>query len=231
VIARLLGAFLAMASVAAPAPASDELRQALDRQDRGAIEQIVARLQDALSKSPESADANYKYAFASSHLAQAAMELGDRKGSSATARAALDAARKAVALKPDSAEYHRILGTLCGQAIPGNPLIGLKFGGCARDEVNKAVELDPKSSLAWLSRGVGNYYLPATFGGGADKALADFKKAIELDPKSAEAHLWLGIALRKLGRNSEARAELEQSLKLNPNRLWTQQQLEKTPDK
>ena len=59
---------------------------------------------------------------------------------------------------------------------------------------------------AYVSRGVGNYYLPAAFGGGPEVALKDFQKAIQLDPKLAEAHLWMGIALRKLNRNGEARA-------------------------
>jgi tetratricopeptide (TPR) repeat protein len=205
--------------------------QALDRQDRAAAERIVAQLQEALAKSPESPQAHYRFALASSQLAQIAMELGDRSGSSAVARAAINPAKRAVELQGNSAEYHRVLGTLCGQAIPGNILNGMKYGGCARDAVNKAVEMDPKSSLAWLSRGIGNYYMPAAFGGGADKAVADFKKAIDLNPKSADAHLWLGIALRKLGRNAEARASLEKSLKLSPGRNWTRQQLEKTPAK
>jgi Flp pilus assembly protein TadD len=78
---------------------------------------------------------------------------------------------------------------------------------------------------------VGNYYLPASFGGGADIALKDIDKAIELSGTYAEAHLWRGIALRKLGRNAEAHASIEKSLKLNPARVWAKQQLEKTPAK
>jgi Flp pilus assembly protein TadD len=76
---------------------------------------------------------------------------------------------------------------------------------------------------------VGNYYLPSALGGGEDSAVRDFRKAIELDPKSADARLWLGLALRKLHRNAEARQALSRSLELNPNRIWTKQQLEKTP--
>jgi Flp pilus assembly protein TadD len=78
---------------------------------------------------------------------------------------------------------------------------------------------------------VGNYYLPPAFGGGPQLAIRDFQKAIQLDPKSAEAHLWLGIALRKVGRNTEARTEIQRSLELNSNRLWARQQLDKTPPK
>jgi Flp pilus assembly protein TadD len=76
---------------------------------------------------------------------------------------------------------------------------------------------------------VGNYYLPASFGGGVEPALRDFRKAIELEPSLAEAHLWLGVALRKAEKNAEAKAAFKRSLELNPARVWAKQQLEKTP--
>ena len=66
-------------------------------------------------------------------------------------------------------------------------------------------------------------------GGGFDLAVKDFRKAIELDAKDSEAWLWLGLALRKENQNAEAHKALAKSLELNPNRLWTKQQLDKTP--
>ena len=141
----------------------------------------------------------------------------------------MDAATKAVGLKPDSAEYQRILGTLCGQMISSNSLAGLKYGKCALDSVDKAIELDPKSSMAYLSHGVGNYYLPQALGGGIELAIKDFRKAIELNPKNADAWLWLGVALRRSNQPGEAQKAFAQSLTLNPNRVWTRQQLDKTP--
>ena len=99
-------------------------------------------------------------------------------GKYAAAEAGIAAAQKAVSLKPGNAEYHRLLGTLCGQVVPGNVLLAFKYGKCAQDSVNKAVELDPKSAIAYLSRGVGNYYLPAQFGGGPEQAIKDFEKAL-----------------------------------------------------
>ena len=113
--------------------------------------------------------------------------------------------------------------------ISSNGLAGLKYGKCALNEVNKAIELDPKSSEAYVSHGVGNYYLPAALGGGMELAIKDFQKAVELNPKSHEAYLWLGIALRKDNKPAEAHKALAKSLELNPNRVWTKQQLEKTP--
>ena len=141
----------------------------------------------------------------------------------------MTAAEKAVTLQPNVAEYHRLWGTLCAQVIPANVLLGLKYGRCAQDEVNKALQLDPKASANYLSHGVGNYYLPASFGGGVDAAIKDFQKAIELDPRSSDAHLWLGIALRKANRNAEGRKELQKALDLEPARVWAKQQLAKTP--
>jgi tetratricopeptide (TPR) repeat protein len=219
---------LAAALTTAPSP---ELEQARDRQDRPALERIASTYAVTAGKQSGDAQAQYNFARAQSYLAEVATELKDRNGGRAAAETGIKAAEKAVALKPAVAEYHRLLGTLCGQVIPANVLAGLKYGKCALDSINKAIEIDPKSAMAYVSRGVGNYYLPGAFGGGADIALKDFDKALEIDPKLAEAHLWRGITLRKLNRNSEAHAALTKSAQLNPARLWTKQQLEKTPPK
>jgi tetratricopeptide (TPR) repeat protein len=208
-----------------------ELEQARDRQDRAALERIAASYNTTAAKQSNDAQAQYIFAVAQSYLAEVATELKDKNGGRAAAEVGIKAAEKAVLLKPDIAEHHRILGTLCGQVIPANVLAGLKYGRCALDSINKAIELDPKSAIAYVSRGVGNYYLPAAFGGGPDVALKDFQKAIQLDSRLAEAQLWMGLTLRKLNRNAEARSAFGKSLQLNPDRIWTKQQLEKTPAK
>jgi tetratricopeptide (TPR) repeat protein len=211
------------------AVAANDLEKARDAQDRPALEAQIRELTEAAQKQNGDPNAQFRLALANSYLAEIAMEMRDKNLSREAAENGMRAAEKAVALNEDSAEYHRILGTLCGQVIPANVLLGIRYGKCALQEVNRAIELNPKSALAWVSRGVGNYYLPAQFGGGVDKAIRDFEKAIQLDPKLAEAHLWLGVALRKANRNAEARKALEKSLQLNPRRLWAKQQLEKTP--
>jgi tetratricopeptide (TPR) repeat protein len=158
------------------------------------------------------------------------MELRDKRKSESYAEAGMDAAQKAVAGGGGNAEYHRLLGELCGQVIPANPLFGaLKYGQCARDEIAKALQLDNKLALAYVSRGVGNYYLPSSMGGGVEVAMKDFDSAISLDSKLSEAYLWKGVTLRKANRNAEARQALQKALQLNPGRLWVKQQLDKTP--
>ena len=219
----------ALALTAALGAGRTAAERALDAQDRPALEKLAAQATAAADTRPQDAAAQYEAARTQSLLAQLALELGDKGLGKTAGETGIRAARRAVALKSNDADYRRILGTLCGQVIPANVLAGLKWGRCAMDEVNKALELAPKSSAAWMSRGVGNYYLPAAFGGGVDKAISDLRKATQLDAASPDAHLWLGIALRKAGRNAEARAAMERSLELNPDRKWARQQLEKTP--
>jgi tetratricopeptide (TPR) repeat protein len=209
--------------------AGADLEKARDSQDRGALDRLTVQASAAAQKEPNDANAQYRLALAQSYLAEVAIEVRDKNQAHAAAEAGIKAAEHAVALKPNNSEYHRILGTLCGQAVSANVLQGLKYGRCATDEVNKALQLDPKASLNYVSRGIGNYYLPPGLGGGVELATKDFQKAIELDPQSADAHLWLGLALRKLQRNAEARKEFQKSMEANPARVWAKLQLEKTP--
>ena len=206
-----------------------DLNKARDMQDRGTLDRMAAEATAAAQKSPNDPAAQYKAALAESYVAEVAIEVRDKAQAHSAAETGIKIAEHAVALKPDDAEYHRIYGTLCGQAVSANVLQGMKFGRCAQEEVNKAVQLDPKSAINYVSRGVGYYYLPAGLGGGIDLAIKDFQKAIEIDPQSADAHLWLGLALRKQNHNADARREFQKAMDLNPSRAWAKQQFEKTP--
>jgi tetratricopeptide (TPR) repeat protein len=224
----VLIAVVALLAVASGVP---DLERARDKQDRAALDKLAGEFRAAAEKQPNDAGAQYRLALAESYAAEVAVEVRDKPQAKTHAEAGMAAADKAIALKGNVAEYHRILGTLCGQMISSNGLAAIRYGNCALSSVNKAIELDPKSAANYMSHGVGNYYLPAALGGGVDLAIKDFQKAIELDPKSADAYLWLGIALRKQNRNAEAHSALEKAVELNPNRIWAKQQLDKTPAK
>jgi tetratricopeptide (TPR) repeat protein len=222
-----LGVLLAARLAGSPA----DLEKARDLQDRPALERMVAELSAGAGKAPKDADAQYRLALAASYQAEVALELRDKTAAESAAKTGIPAAERAVALKPENAEYHRLLGTLCGQVIPANVLLGLSYGKRAEEAIDKAIALDPKSSKSYLARGIGNYYKPAMFGGGPELALKDIRRAAELDPKSAENYLWMGLALRKLHQDAAAREAFAKSLDLNPARIWTKQQLDKTPAK
>jgi len=225
---RILLLATSLVWVALAADDSDLLK-ARDHQDRAALEKMAAEARAAAEKQPNDAAAQYRVALSESYSAEVAIELHDKASAKNAAQAGVDAATKAVSMKPDFAEYQRVLGTLCGQMVSSSSLAGLRYGRCALEAVDKAIELDPKSSMAFVSHGVGNYYLPQAFGGGIDLAIKDFRKAIELNSKNADAWLWLGLALRRSNQPGEAQKAFEHSLELNPNRAWAHQQLEKTP--
>ncbi len=206
-----------------------DLEKARDLEDRPALERGVAELSSAADKALSDPEVQYRLALGASYLAEISLELRDKAAAEHAARTGIPAAERAVALKPENAEYHRVLGTLCGQVVPANVLLGLSYGKRAQEAIDKAISLDPKSAKGYLARGIGNYYTPAMFGGGPELALKDIRRALELDPKSAESYLWLGLTLRKLHRNTEAREAFAKSLELNPNRIWARQQLDKTP--
>jgi tetratricopeptide (TPR) repeat protein len=213
-------------AAAAPSP----LEVARDKQDRPVLTDLAAQASAAAAKAPNDPEVQYRAALANSYLAEVALELRDRKAGRQFAEQGIKFAEKTVALKPENAEYHRLLGTLYGQAVT-DIMSGLTYGPKAKDAINKAVEKAPKVSMMYVARGVGNYYVPAQLGGGAKLSIPDFQKAIELDPRNAEAYLWLGLSLRKENRDAEARQAFAKSLELNPNRVWAKQQLEKTPAK
>ena len=217
----LLAAYFA----AAPVP----LEAARDAQDRPALERIATENLAAAEKSSSDAEAQYRAALAESYLAEVALEVKDKKLAEEAAERGIKPAERAIALKPKDARYYVVLGTLYGQVVPANVLMGLSYGKKCKDAIQKAVELDPKLASAYEARGVGNYYLPQQLGGGFELAIADFRKSIELDPQRAESYLWLGLSLRKEHKNGEARQAFQKALQLDPNRVWVKQQLDKTP--
>jgi tetratricopeptide (TPR) repeat protein len=195
--------------------AGDELDKLRDKQDRAGLD-----------------DANgwYRAAIGYSYVAEVAMEVRDKIAAEKAAEIGAADADKAIALNGKMADYYRVLGTLCGQVIPANPIMGvLTYGKRAKEALDKAIEMDPKSPKAFVAHGVGYYYLPNNFGGGPENAIKDFKQAIALDPHSADAYLWMGIALKKEHQNAQARDALSKSLQFDPDRLWTKDQLQKTP--
>jgi len=76
----------------------------------------------------------------------------------------------------------------------------------------KAVEDDPDSILAYVSRGV-------AFGklGKFDKALPDFDRAIELDPHHPKAYHLRGLVRLLMGECAEAVQDFDKAIEIDPN--------------
>src|SRR5260370_2971256 len=167
--------FLAWAAPGTPT----ELEKARDAQDRAALDRIAGQLSATAQQKPKDADAQYRFALAQSYVAEVAIEVKDNQKARDAAETGIKAAERAVGINGASAEFHRILGTLCVQVIPAAKLAGLTRGRCALDEGNKAMQLDPKSALNYRSRGVANYYLPPPLRTRIALAITDFQTTLQ----------------------------------------------------
>jgi hypothetical protein len=113
-------AWLLLLAFATPVP--PELEKARDAQDRAALDRIAGQYTAAAQQKPKDADAQYRAAVAQSYVAEVAIEVRDNQKARDAAENGIKAAERAVALNGSSSEYHRILGTLCGQVIPAAKL-------------------------------------------------------------------------------------------------------------
>ena len=131
----MTGLFLVLFLAAAP-PWSAELQKARDTQNRTEVGRIATQLSVIAAKQTNDAEAQYQAALANSVLAEIAAEVRDKNQAQAAAEAGMKAAERAISLKPANAEYHRILGTLCGQAAAAVGGLGaLKYGRSSLEEI------------------------------------------------------------------------------------------------
>jgi adenylate cyclase len=118
---------------------------------------------------------------------------------------ALAEAQQAVALDPNDSEGYRFLGEALGRA--GRPEETIEL-------TKKAMRLNPGgfqyvylSNLGWAYRLTGQYA----------EAIAPLKKSVTLNPNFLPAHFNLAICYAELGREDEARAEVTEILRLEPD--------------
>jgi tetratricopeptide (TPR) repeat protein len=84
----------------------------------------------------------------------------------------------------------------------------------AMSELKSAIEINPKSSVAYNSMGS-----VMTAWNENDQAATYFRRAVELDPKNTAAHINYGMASVTLGRWDEAIAQLSPVVRAEPKRL------------
>ena len=84
----------------------------------------------------------------------------------------------------------------------------------AMSELQAALELNPKSSVAYNDMGSLHLLLKEN-----EQAAIALRRAVELEPKNKAAHINYGTALVNLGRWNEAVAQLMPVVRAEPNRL------------
>jgi TolB-like protein/Tfp pilus assembly protein PilF len=115
-------------------------------------------------------------------------------------------AEEAVRLDPNSAEAHSSLAR-CAQ--------NANDAATTRRELVEAVRLLPNDTTIVLSAAMTQWGM-----GWNDEALANFRRATELGPREPKTFYNYGALLKEVGREAEARAALDQALKLAPNSIY-----------
>jgi TolB-like protein/DNA-binding winged helix-turn-helix (wHTH) protein/tetratricopeptide (TPR) repeat protein len=129
-------------------------------------------------------------------------------------RIALDYLQKAVDADPNFAPAYASMGKAYGLLGWYGGMPPLQAGRLAEAAANRALELDPNLSLAWIVKSacLQNYHhdwLASERAG---------RRALELAPHSAEINHYYGVGLRRRGRMEEAIAAAQRAEELDP--LW-----------
>jgi tetratricopeptide (TPR) repeat protein len=160
-------------------------------------------------------------------LCEAALDHGQSGVCANAAAAGAAAAKSAIAMDPHSSDAYRLRGGLLGEVISsGGMLAGMRYGAESTQDLQRAIQLDPKNARAYISRAIGYFYTPVVFGGSKAKAAALLRQAIALDPALDSAHLWLAQVLLATRQPAQAVREAQAALKLDPERMFTRQVLQ-----
>jgi len=120
---------------------------------------------------------------------------------------------EAIRQDPQFAAAHSSLANYL-LAIAGVTREGHEAASKARRHVDRALEIDPRSSDAHTARG--NLLMQADFDW--PNAETEFRLALDLNPNNSTAHFWYRSLLTVLQRYSEAKEQLDAMFELDP--LW-----------
>jgi tetratricopeptide (TPR) repeat protein len=195
-------------------------RQARDRASVEDLQRIAAKAQKEAAET-NSFEAYLRLALFEVWTCEAAEAHQNDGLFKQAAEAGVAAAEKAVALNPNSSDAHQLLGDLLSQLIPHVYGGGMRYGKRSTDEMDKAIELNPKNVNAYVSRAISYYYTPDSFGGSKSKAVEMLKKAVEVDSQADSPHIWLAIFYLDEGRKDDASGEINLALHADPDRTFT----------
>ncbi|HEV2708375.1 MAG TPA: tetratricopeptide repeat protein [Pyrinomonadaceae bacterium] len=223
VVALLAGAVTVQAQTIGALDDSLEVVAARKSRDRAEVAQLQKLVENVRREAEETKrfEAYLRLALFNVWLCEAAEAHQNKEVFKQAAESGVAAAEKAVELNPQSSEAHQLLGDLLNQLIPHVFGGGMRYGKRSTDELDKAIELNPKNADAYVSRAISYYYTPESFGGSKEKAFELLKKAVEIAPHTDSPHIWLAMFNLEAGRTQEALREINLARRANPERSFT----------
>lgn len=160
--------------------------------------------------------------------------------------AALDYARRAVALQPENAVNQLSLAICYGKlGMYSDVRTRIEYSRLVREHAERALALNPDYDYAhhvlgrWnyevASLGVGTRFIVKLIYGGLPsaslaEALRHLRRAVELSPRDPSHRVELGFALLADGQRDAARAAFEEALKLPVRQKFDREELQRAKD-
>jgi tetratricopeptide (TPR) repeat protein len=178
------------------------------RDDLASAREAGRLWQERLTAHPQDFEAAWKLARTRYWLGGHASE-ADRKK---VLEDGIAAAKTAASLRPERPEGHFWLAANMGALAESFGLRqGIKYRGQIKDALLTVLKIDPAFQEGSADRALGRWYykVPGLFGGSKQKSEAHLRQSLTYAPQSTASHFFLAETLFDLGRDAEARAELQ----------------------
>lgn len=143
----------------------------------------------------------------------------DEKESAKAFEDGIQAGKIAAKIEPDKADGYFWYGANLGEQAKQSPVtVGFKAIDEIRAAMNKVIEINPKyeSASAYVALAQVELKAGVLGGGKAEKAVEYLEKALALEKENTYIYLYLGEAYLAVGRDAEAKKQLEYLLKMKP---------------
>jgi hypothetical protein len=189
------------------------------RDDLASAREAERLWQERLTAHPQDFEAAWKLARTRYWLGGHASE-GDRKK---ILENGIAAAKTAASLQPGRPEGHFWLAANMGALAESFGLRqGIKYRGQIKDALLTVLKIDPAFQEGSADRALGRWYykVPGLFGGSKQKSEVHLRQSLTYAPQSTASHFFLAETLFDLGRDAEARAELQKVIEAPIDPDW-----------
>jgi Tfp pilus assembly protein PilF len=204
--------------------ASEDVAHALqlyaEREDLMKLREGVVSLRQAITKDPGNYEAAWQLAKFDYYLAT---HTDDGTERDKAFRDGIASGKAAVQLQNDKPDGHFWLGANYGGAAEHSAIQGLATVNDIRNEMETVLRLNEgyQNGSAYMVLGLVYLNAPSIVGGDAKKAVELMEKGLRFGEGNAFLHLHLAEAYAKVGRNDDARKQMDviRSMKPDPNYL------------
>lgn len=190
----------------------------VQRPDLARVRQAISLLAELVQEDPERYEALWRLAKYSYFLGK---HEDDKKERQDAFGEGIEAARRAVTLRPNRPEGHFWLAAIYGEQIQRKSVFTRwMLVKPLRKELEATIRIDPHHENGSAYAALGKLYsdAPGLFGGDIERGIQYLEKAVEIGPDNSLAKLFLAESYLKARRKQDAKRWLESILSQAPDR-------------